>query len=433
MNRSNLKLLAALLAAAVAVFNFSCTDKETDADHPLLTVIPSVDIEFETKGIFAFSNGIPISTVFDVETNQGSWEVNKTEAWLHIDKVNDSFTLSADPNTTPTSRSDEVTVTSGKAAPVKIRVQQAAKLSTLTVFPSGLVTIAPEGGSDVKTFTVNTNEDEWSVVSSGESWLTINKLANKFTLSVTENLMDRARMAEITVSATNAIDVKIQITQEGHEYTVIDFNEMPVASTHGRYGDVHQLDLEFAQGDFVKVINVPNIDEWLIDLTFFDKIADGMFIFLPMDGRYSFRAYPKEKLFSVNPIDDDMQPDGSGGLWVKGTGVDRQQPFDPVNDGVGWATADRIPMARMSEKVNRMIFVGGVSMRSNAMMYYHYQDGDYAPSLDNISNGSPDLLWFWEDSRDFIFSGQLETGEIYELIVDTSAGRDNPVVTFKKK
>ena len=431
--KKNILKLSTIILSTVAVFNFSCKDKETDYDQPLLTVIPSVDIEFEAKGIFAFSNGIPISTDFDVETNQSNWEVNKTKEWLHIDKTNYGFSLSADPNTAPTPRSDEVTVTSGKATPVAIRVQQAAKLSTLAVFPSGIITISPAGGSEVKTFTVNTNENEWSVVSSDESWLTVNKIANKFTLSVTENLMDRERMADVIVSATNAVDVKIQVTQEGHEYTIIDFNEMSVVRTHGRYGDIYQIDLDFVQGEFVKVINISNINEWLIDLTFFNKISDGMFTFLPMDGRYSFRAYPKEKLFSVNPINDNMQSDGTGGLWIKGTGVDRKQPLDSANDGVGWATADRIPMARMSEKINRMIFVGEVSMRSNAMIYFHYQDGDYAPSLINITNATPDLLWFWEGDTSFIFAGTLEKGAIYELIVDTTAGLDNPVVSLTKR
>ena len=434
MKRRILKLSAVILTAVVMTFNISCNKDETDADV-VFSINPKVrNVVFNAEGFQAYSEGKPISSEFKVVADVGAWEVTVNQSWLHFIKLSHGFILYADPNiSVETLLKGEVTVTSGNEKPITIGIQQHASGVMLKLSPStNDITIASEGGSEVAKFIVTTNVDEWNVASSDESWLTVDKSETGFTLAATQNAVVSERETEVIISASGANDVVIRVSQEGN-FTVINFNEMSLVGptgTDGRYGDLYQIEMDIAQGGGLRVINVPNVGEWWIDPTFFDKIADDKYVFVPMSGRYNFRAYPALKLFAVNPVDANMQPDGTGGVWLKGTSFGKPR-WDNIE--VGWGTADRIPMARMGEKINRMIFVAGETVRdNNAMIYFHYQDNDWAPTLANITNATPDLLWFWEGDTGFIFTGTLEAGETYELIVDTSAGLENPVMSLKK-
>jgi len=216
MKRNILKLSAALLAAVVIAFSVSCTDSGSDAS-PVLSIYPPVtSVVLDSEGAQASSGGMPISTEFMVATNQESWDVSSSQPWLQFIKMSHGFIMYADPNTTmSTQLTAEVTVTSGKAAPVTIGVTQSALGPVLAVSPkANNITVAYEGGSEFAAYKVSTNVGDWTVASS-DSWLKADKSETGFTLSADQNLLVINRATEITVSAPGAKDVVIRVSQGG--------------------------------------------------------------------------------------------------------------------------------------------------------------------------------------------------------------------------
>lgn len=85
----------------------------------------------------------------------------------------------------------------------------------LSVSPDSPITFTNVGGaSEVKTITVTTNQSSWNAVSS-ESWCTIKKSGNEFTVTASGNTASTERTAVITVSAGRAENVTINVTQGG--------------------------------------------------------------------------------------------------------------------------------------------------------------------------------------------------------------------------
>ena len=119
------KIVSYLLTAAVMVFAVSC--KDTHEDPPVLFVTPAVtDIVFAADGITILADGVEISPVFSISTNQSKWEVTSSNRdWLHVYEYRgNSFIVTAEPSLATPPSPAVITIVAGNAAPVRINVQQ---------------------------------------------------------------------------------------------------------------------------------------------------------------------------------------------------------------------------------------------------------------------------------------------------------------------
>jgi uncharacterized protein YaaQ len=208
MNKS--KFFALIAVAGLMVIGSCKKDKE---EAPVLSVSPQQsDIVFKADGT---SDG---NTTFTVSTNQSAWEAISSQAWSTVSKTATDFTVSAAAHTSTTAPAPAtVTVTAGNATPVVISVTQTAAAPFMNLAPAGQTTVAfaadgtPDGNT---TFTVSTNQSTWEAISS-QTWCTVSKTANGFTVSAAANLSPTApAQATVTVTAGEATPVVITVTQE---------------------------------------------------------------------------------------------------------------------------------------------------------------------------------------------------------------------------
>jgi hypothetical protein len=152
-------------------------------------------------------------------TSNVSWTVSSNQSWLRVSPTsgsnNGSFTMTADPNTSGSSRSATVTVTGGGISR-PISITQAAVV--LTVNPSSWAA-PPAGGTQSVSVTSNVS---WTV-SSNQSWLRVSPTSGSnngsFTMTADPNSTGSSRSASVTVSG-GGISRTISVTQSTAVLTV---------------------------------------------------------------------------------------------------------------------------------------------------------------------------------------------------------------------
>ncbi len=112
-------------------FRITVTQSGKTIEPPQLSIDPSVSaIAFSANGVSATSGGNPVSTVFDVTTNESAWDAQSSnESWLTVNKSATGFTLKASVNWTDTPRNATVTVSAVSAPTITIQVTQATGLN----------------------------------------------------------------------------------------------------------------------------------------------------------------------------------------------------------------------------------------------------------------------------------------------------------------
>lgn len=175
--------------------------------EPTLSIVP-VAISFTAQA--AESHDVVVTT------NQSSWDAVSSQTWCTVTKGNGKFTVRAIANTSTSSPAPAViTVTAGTAKPITINVTQSGVGAELTVSPHTPIAFSSTGGdSEIKTITVTTNQSSWNVVSD-QTWCTVNKSNNTFTISTSAHIGAEPRKATVTISAGSAANVTIEITQAG--------------------------------------------------------------------------------------------------------------------------------------------------------------------------------------------------------------------------
>ncbi|MDR1667598.1 MAG: serine hydrolase [Bacteroidales bacterium] len=123
------KILAMLMYMLVSCEKDASDDipvNPDDSEKPALTVTPAArNITFSADALRVTSGGMEFTPTFTVTTNQPTWKVSSNKAWVHIDTVANTFTLTADPHTSLVPpEAATVTVTAGMAPAVAIRVTQ---------------------------------------------------------------------------------------------------------------------------------------------------------------------------------------------------------------------------------------------------------------------------------------------------------------------
>lgn len=192
--------------------------------NPFLSIAPgATTIVFAADGASATSDDKPITPTFSVTTNVSVWEAVSNQSWLHVEKSDNTFTLIADANTSLEAPEPAmVTVTAGEATPLNITVNQLPSPPLLSVSSTDEVIFSADGKSATSNgvaftpvFTVTTNYPTWDVTSD-ESWLTVEKEENEFTLSANANMLVSELSATVKVTAGEVASISIDIKQEGN-------------------------------------------------------------------------------------------------------------------------------------------------------------------------------------------------------------------------
>jgi Tfp pilus assembly protein FimT len=165
---------------------------------------------------FAADGTTANATEFTVATNVASWDVTSSQAWCTVAKTSDGFSVTAAPNTTPTAPPDAtITVSAEGANSIIITASQAAAGVVFSVSPSvSSIAFAADGSTTNATeFTVTTNLASWDVTSD-QTWCTVTKSGNGFTVSAAPNTeLTAPANATITVSAEGANSIIITASQ----------------------------------------------------------------------------------------------------------------------------------------------------------------------------------------------------------------------------
>ncbi len=185
-----------------SILIISCAKESEEA---FLSVSPSTAIHFSAE-----AKESPV----EIEVNSNKlWEVTSNQAWCIVKKGTNMFAVSAAPNTKETApKPATITVTAEDAKPVVINVTQAIP-DLLSVSSNSSIQFSAFATEAPKTIYVTTNQSSWSVVSD-QTWCKVTKENNSFIVSASPNFSEQPpAVATITVSAGNAIPVKIDAIQ----------------------------------------------------------------------------------------------------------------------------------------------------------------------------------------------------------------------------
>jgi|GEM_PF-4059048 len=146
-------------------------------------------------------------------TSNTTWASSRSDSWIETRQSDNKLYIKVENYTnTSNSRTGTITLTAGDALPVTITVEQDKKeLNSLTVDPPSLNYQANESGT--KTVSVTTNsKDGWNATSD-KSWITLTKKDNTIEVKVGTNTSNSERTGIIKVTAGNAPEKTITVTQ----------------------------------------------------------------------------------------------------------------------------------------------------------------------------------------------------------------------------
>jgi hypothetical protein len=147
-----------------------------------------------------------------VTKSASSYSASTNVSWIMLNLQSGTILVSVTAYSGTSSRTGSITVSSGNAPNRTVTVTQTGQSNTLSVSPTSLAFTYNE--SSQKTVTVTTNASFWSA-SPSASWITISKLSTSFWVSVSANSSTSSRSGSITISAGNAPDRTVTVTQTG--------------------------------------------------------------------------------------------------------------------------------------------------------------------------------------------------------------------------
>lgn len=143
-----------------------------------------------------------------------SWTANTSSSWMTLSRNsgtgNVDVTLTAPDHPSVTARDDTTTFTPTYAQPVRVITRQSGRF--LTVDVTSIRFFARGGTSDP----VQVSTDATFTLATSDSWLSIQRQNNAFTVTATENTTDARREGKVVITMTGL--------PEGEEYTL----EIPV-------------------------------------------------------------------------------------------------------------------------------------------------------------------------------------------------------------
>lgn len=197
--RLHFPMFVAIIISALSIM--SCSD---DKEPDTLSVSPK-NLTFTADDI---EEKIAVIT-----TNVSTWTANKSDSWVNLREVGNNLHITVQNHTdTQNSRKATITIIAGDAEPETISIEQEAKeINTFSVSPTSLSFEANETGD--KTVAVTTNAASWDMTADA-SWVTLTKQDNTLKVTVaTKNTQTTERTANIKLTAGNAPDITIKVTQ----------------------------------------------------------------------------------------------------------------------------------------------------------------------------------------------------------------------------
>lgn len=206
-------------------------------------------------------------------------------------------------------------------------------------------------------------------------------------------------------------------------------------------GAVYQSDFYFTKDQVINPVGFPDFSDWWVDEDYFLVQPDGTLKFNAAESNYRVAVDLDNKYFTVKKIDpygefESLQPDGSGTIWLMGTGVGKP---DYANYQIGWTPAKMVPFAPIGDKKFRLTFIAGKTLNAAKFTLRIFNQPGWGATFkperltlntDKLVIGVPGK----EAHNIYLADGvSLEEGATYEMIVDLSAGNDAGILTFNKK
>ena len=205
-------------------------------------------------------------------------------------------------------------------------------------------------------------------------------------------------------------------------------------------GSEYTSDFYFTSEQKIIADGFPGLSEWWIDEDFFILNSDGSLKFNAAEGYYRVNVNLDERIFKVKKIDEfgqleSLQADGSGTIWLMGTGVGKP---NYANWEINWIVGNMLPFAPIGNHKYRMTFEAGKTLNATKFTLRIFDQpawgATFTPARLTLNT---DLLIMNVPGKEahniYLADGvSLETGATYEMLVDLSAGHDAGVLTLTK-
>lgn len=204
--------------------------------------------------------------------------------------------------------------------------------------------------------------------------------------------------------------------------------------------NIYEADFHFSSAQGIPTEGFSKFDTWNIDRDYFILQDDGSLKFNAAEGNYRVTANLADRYFTIKPLDDmgslaALQGDGSGTIWLMGTGVGKP---DYASHQIGWVVGNMVPFAPVGDKRFRLTFVTGKSLNPSKFTLRIFDQPGWGSTFkpERLRLDTP-LLKIGVPGKEahniYLNDGVvLDDNSTYEMIVDLSAGNDAGVLTLEK-
>ncbi|MBO5217009.1 MAG: DUF5121 domain-containing protein [Alistipes sp.] len=195
---------------------------------------------------------------------------------------------------------------------------------------------------------------------------------------------------------------------------------------------------ELKQGDMLVPGGFGDLSAWYADTNYVSLTAQGL-QFLPMDGYYKISVNTDTKMVLFKRVNADgtdatLADDGSGAIWLMGWGTG----LPSLDFQFGWNAGEAYCMPEVRPGVYQLIGTAGPEKGSSFGQYFRYDYLSFKYFHQNGWGGEmtaenttlvSDLIAV-KGNLELADGVQLVENNVYCLVIDASAGKDNVVVTF---
>lgn len=238
---------------------------------------------------------------------------------------------------------------------------------------------------------------------------------------------------------------KYSITFDSYELTGTPFITYRVNGQEMRIVDDNNagVDMQLSTGDTLSFEGFPDFEDWIIDSDYFDENGDGTLTFKPLGGDYRILANSQLKTFIVHPLrngePDRLQEDGTGALWIIGTGFGK--PSIGANE-IGWSPERAYAVAQVRPAVYQVSGVAGKSLSADDINFKFFYEMSWNGCLEgsDIHSTSPLIASGMGQETDGHDPGNLylregvtlEPNRKYTLTIDITGGVHNAVLSVEE-
>lgn len=195
---------------------------------------------------------------------------------------------------------------------------------------------------------------------------------------------------------------------------------------------------ELKQGDMLVPGGFGDLSAWYADTNYVSLTAQGL-LFSPVDGYYKISVNTDTKMVLFKRVNADgtdatLADDGSGAIWLMGWGTG----LPSLDFQFGWEPGEAYCMPEVRPGVYQLIGTAGPEKGSSLGHYFRYDYLSFKYFHQNGWGGEMKAENTTVNSTLIADKGNLELADgvqlvennVYCLVIDASAGKDNVVVTF---